>query len=197
MSPRSRRIRERLALRDETPLGLEPAAPDEPAGVAGIDVGAFRSAFLAMSDIHEFFPLLRRFGLGRRAALDIMGEDHVRRLAPTAARALLERAAADALPIMCFVGNRGCIQIHHGPVTTIKTMGPWLNVLDDRFNLHLREDLVAEAWLVRKPTRDGLITSVELYAADQSLITQFFGVRDENSPEDGRWRALAGACEVG
>ena len=126
MSPRSRRSGSGWLSGARSPLGLAPAAPDEPAAVGDIDVGAFRSAFLAMSDIHEFFPLLRRFGLGRRAALDIMGEDHVRRLAPTAARALLERAAADALPIMCFVGNRGCIQIHHGPVTTIKTMGPWL-----------------------------------------------------------------------
>jgi hypothetical protein len=37
---------------------------------------------------------------------------------------------------MCFVGNRGCIQIHTGPVKNIKIMGPWLNVMDPGFNLH-------------------------------------------------------------
>jgi putative hemin transport protein len=108
----------------------------------------------------------------------------------SAPRILLEQASSGAVPIMCFVGNRGCIQIHHGPVSTIKIMGPWLNVLDPGFNLHLRQDLVAESWLVRKPTRHGIITAIELYAHDRSLIAQFFGVREEQSPEDPNWRQL-------
>ena len=46
---------------------------------------------------------------------------------------------------MVFVGNHGCVQIHAGPVHRIEVVRPWLNVLDPRFNLHLREDLVASA----------------------------------------------------
>jgi putative hemin transport protein len=184
-------IRERFA--DPRPV-LRPVlrrAPETERDVTAIDVDGFRAAFAGMRDVHEFFPLMKRLGLTRRQALDVMEDRYRDRLEADAARRLLERAAASALPIMCFVGNRGCIQIHHGPVTNIKVMGPWLNVLDPGFNLHLREDLVAEAWLVRKPTRHGLITSVELYAADRSLVTQFFGVRDEKNPEDPAWRALA------
>jgi hypothetical protein len=44
-------------------------------------------------------------------------------------------------------------------------MGPWLNVLDPGFNLHLREDLIASAWIVRKPTADGVVSSLELFDA--------------------------------
>lgn len=58
---------------------------------------------------------------------------------------------------MIFVGNPGCIQIHTGPVHNIKAMGPWLNVLDLDFNLHLREDEVTQVWKVGKPTRDGWV----------------------------------------
>ena len=94
---------------------------------------------------------------------------------------------------MCFVGNRGCIQIHSGPVETVKAVGPWINVLDPGFNLHLREDLVAEAWTVRKPTRNGPITSVELYDSDGGLIAQFFGVRQPGQPENPAWQALVEA----
>ena len=95
---------------------------------------------------------------------------------------------------MCFVGNRGCIQIHTGPVKTIKAMGPWINVLDPGFDLHLREDLVAEAFAVTKPTRLGLLTSVELYDAAGGLILQFFGVREPAAKEDDRWRELVRAA---
>ncbi len=163
--------------------------PETPAN--DIDVEGFRQAFRAMRDIHEFFPLMRRFGLTRRQSIDALEGEFVHRLDVLSPRQLLENAAAEALPIMCFVGNQGSIQIHHGAVSNIKIMGPWLNVLDTGFNLHLRQDLVSEAWLVQKPTRHGIITSVELYAEDRSLIAQFFGVREEQSPEDPNWRRLA------
>ena len=144
------------------PMTVVTGPEDEPAPAAP-DVAAFRSEFDEMQDVHEFFPLLRRHDVTRRSALDLLEERYVRKLSGEATRKLLESAAAAAMPIMCFVGNRGCIQIHSGPVTNIKVMGPWLNVLDPGFNLHLREDLVAESWCVRKPTRHDLITSVELY----------------------------------
>jgi len=185
-------IRNRFSDSSLQPLEIEALAPED-ASSRDVDAQGFREAFRAMRDIHEFFPLLKRFGLSRHGSLDIIEAAFVRRLDHSATRNLLEKASADAVPIMCFVGNRGCIQIHHGLVSTIKIMGPWLNVLDPGFNLHLRQDLVAETWLVRKPTRHGLITSVELYAEDRSLIAQFFGVREEQSPEDPAWRQLAEA----
>jgi putative hemin transport protein len=109
--------------------------------------------------------------------------------------ALLDRAATAAVPIMVFVGSRGVIQIHSGPVERVKVLGPWLNVLDRRFNLHLRADQVAAAWLVRKPTDDGVVTSVELFDGQERLIAQFFGVRKPGKPELAAWRDLAEGLE--
>lgn len=183
-------LRDRYADHAASPLLVSPAEPVH-AKSASVDVEGFRTAFAGMQDVHEFHPLLTKFGVDRREALDLLDEQYAKPLANSAVRTLLETASERALPIMCFVGNAGCIQIHHGAVQTIKVMGPWVNVLDPGFNLHLREDLVVESWLVKKPTRHGLITSVELYAADRSLITQFFGVRDEKEPEDVNWRSLA------
>ncbi|MYZ49426.1 hemin-degrading factor [Propylenella binzhouense] len=176
-------------------LSVTPApAAEISAGPA--DAEAFRRDFDGMKDVHEFFPLLRRHAVTRRAALDHLDGQYVQRLDNAAVPALLDGAAASGLPIMCFVGNRGCIQIHSGPVANIKPMGPWLNVLDPGFNLHLRHDLVAEVWSVRKPTKDGHITSVELYGADQGLIAQFFGVRHEGQPENPAWRHLVASLPV-
>jgi putative hemin transport protein len=110
-----------------------------------------------------------------------------------AARVLLEGAAANGTPIMVFVGNPGVIQIHGGPIKRVAVLGPWLNVLDPRFNLHLREDAIAEAWAVRKPTADGLVSSLELYANDGELIAQFFGQRKPGQPERCAWRQLLDA----
>jgi len=84
----------------------------------------------------------------------------------------------------------GCIQIHTGPVVRIEPRGPWINVLDDGFNLHLRTDLVASAWVVRKPTVDGDVTSVEIYDATGEMMVQFFGERKPGQTERDDWRQL-------
>jgi putative hemin transport protein len=69
-------------------------------------------------------------------------------------------------------------------------MGPWLNVLDPTFNLHLREDAIASSWVVRKPTRDGDVTSLELFDAAGFCFAQLFGQRKPGVPELESWRAV-------
>jgi putative hemin transport protein len=66
----------------------------------------------------------------------------------------------------------------------------WLNILDPDFNLHVQEQAIASAWVVRKPTVDGIVTSLELYAHDESLILTVFGKRKPGIPENLTWRAL-------
>ena len=95
----------------------------------------------------------------------MVGQDYAWLLDRDALAAMLHHAAAGDMPIMCFVGNRGCIQIHSGPVKAIKPMGPWINILDETFHLHLRTDHIRELWAVRKPTKDGHVTSLEAYDA--------------------------------
>jgi putative hemin transport protein len=65
-----------------------------------------------------------------------------------------------------------------------------VNVLDPGFNLHLREDHIASAWVVKKPTVDGLVTSLELFDAQGDTIAMFFGERKPGKRELCEWRAL-------
>ncbi len=161
-----------------------------PARDADVDVPAFRAAWAAMKDTHEFFPLLRKFNVDRTQALRLAHADFACRVGNEATRAMLRQAAAGGLSIMCFVGNPGMIQIHTGPVSRVEAKGPWLNVLDPGFNLHLREDRIAATWVVRKPTSDGVVTSLELFDADGETMAMFFGERKPGKPELETWRAL-------
>ncbi|WP_322068503.1 hemin-degrading factor [Paraburkholderia bannensis] len=170
-------------------LTVEPAQPRAPQrDDAQIDVTGFRAAWAAMKDTHEFFDILRKFGVGRLQALRLADAAYAEPIALDAIDALLNDAASTQLPIMVFVGNPGMIQIHTGPVQTIRAMGPWLNVLDADFNLHLRTNLVAHAWVVRKPTSDGIVTSVELFDAAGENITMLFGARKPGQAELEDWR---------
>lgn len=162
----------------------------ETPGVAA-NIDDLRDRWSRLTDVHQFFGMLKALKLSRRQAVSMVGQDYAWLLDNDAVSAMFHHAAADGMPIMCFVGNRGCIQIHSGPVKSIKPMGPWINVLDETFHLHLRTDHIHEVWAVRKPTKDGHVTSLEAYGADGKMIIQFFGKRHEGGGERDDWRFLA------
>ncbi|MEP9389140.1 ChuX/HutX family heme-like substrate-binding protein [Mesorhizobium sp. KR9-304] len=177
---------------DQSPtVALQGIAEGEPdTGETG-SAEELRDRWSRMTDVHQFFGMLKKLKLTRHQAVHMIGDDFAWRLADESLAAMFNHAAAGGMPIMCFVGNRGCIQIHSGPVSNIKVMGPWINVLDKTFHLHLRQDRVRELWTVRKPTKDGHVTSIEAYDASQQMIIQFFGQRHEGEPERDDWRFLA------
>lgn len=187
---------EALVQRHARPEARPVFMPGEPLRAAilpddNIDAPGLSEAWSAMTDTHQFFSLLRKFEVDRAQSFRLMEGMHTRRTPLVSVQWLLEAAAGSGLPIMVFAGNEGCLQIHTGAVHRIEVMGPWLNVLDDGFNLHLRHDHVAESWLVTKPTDDGPVTSIELFDEQGQLIAMFFGERKPGKPELPTWRTLA------
>ncbi len=160
------------------------------APVASTDQVALHARWSVMKDTHDFYPMIRDMGLTRRDANALVGDEFAKQLPPTVLEPLLRLAAAQKVPIMVFVGNPGCIQIHTGPVNRIERMDQWLNVLDPGFNLHIRTELVADAWLVRKPTVDGIVTSIEFFDAQGGELALFFGERKPGKLELESWRSL-------
>ena len=166
-------------------------SPVEPETVSPeSDLDELRSRWSGMTDVHQFFGLLRSLKLTRHQAISSVGEDYAWPLDRGSVAAMMEASVEREVPIMCFVGSRGCIQIHSGQVHAVKPMGPWLNIMDPSFHLHLRTDHIVDVWGVRKPTKDGHVTSIEAYGADRKLIIQFFGERKEGSVERDDWRSI-------
>jgi len=177
-------------------LKIEPRAPDAPDRPdTEIDVEGLRRAWRAMKDTHEFFGMLGKFKVGRVQALRLVGEDLARELPARALRSAIEAAGADGTPIMIFVGNRGCIQIHTGPVKRLVETHGWFNVLDPTFNLHLRDRGVVRVFSVRKPTEDGIVTSIEAFDDRNRNVLLMFGERKPGKPELEQWRALVARIE--
>jgi putative hemin transport protein len=184
------------ATEQPTTLAVKPMATPVPEkSDTEIDQAGFQADWDALQDTHDFFPLLRKFGVSRTQALRLAGNQRAHRLPASVVRGLLESASNHETPVMIFVGNPGCIQIHTGLVRNIKVMGPWLNVMDPDFNLHLREDRIDSVWVVRKPTRDGVVTSVELFNAEGDNMALVFGKRKPGQTEDKGWQDLVAMLE--
>lgn len=185
-----------LTLEDQSPtLNVVPRDPDEvpKSDLSKLDI--LQKEWARLTDTHQFLRLTSKLKMNRLGAYRIAGEPFARALQPSAVDAMLHQVVAQELEIMVFTGNRGCIQIHSGPITTLKSMGPWQNVLDPRFNLHLRLDHIAEVWAVDKPTQRGPAVSVEAFNKDGGLILQVFGVGKEGRDCRPAWGKLVAGLE--
>lgn len=154
-----------------------------------------------MTNVHHFIGMLKRHNVDRQQAFRLVGCGYAEEFSTKKMELVLEQIAERKIPMMCFVGNQGGIQIHSGVINKVKAIGSWLNILDPEFNLHLLETSVATAWLVRKPTIDGIITALELYDSEGRQVAQFFGERKEGQRENTHWQQLAESvlqpCTVG
>ncbi|MBL8708796.1 MAG: hemin-degrading factor [Rhodospirillaceae bacterium] len=177
------------------PLSVEPAVRVQrsPKAVSESERNALLADWAALRDVHEFHGMLKKHGIDALQSMQLVKGVYAERLTATATHDLLNLASEREVPIMVFVGNAGLIQIHTGPVARIMRMDCWVNVLDPDFNLHLREDRIAHAFAVTKPTSDGELHSVELFAADGERIATLFGKRKPGQPELESWRELVAA----
>jgi putative hemin transport protein len=171
---------------EESPVSKPPAAFDQ---------ASFADDWANLKDVHEYHGMLKKHGLSRTQALSLIGSQWATPLAQDSLAFVLTLAQERAADIMVFVGNPGCIQIYSGPVHKLLTQGPWFNVLDPKFNLHLRTDQITQAWVIERPSSDGVITSIEAFNASGDSIITLFGKRKPGQPELTLWRDIVQATK--
>jgi len=183
----------RFAAADQSPdqVTVSPARVPVELPDNEIDTEGFQREWLALEDTVHFVDILRKFRVRREQGLRLAPAGCARQVPLGAIRSVLESVAEVGLPVMIFVRSSGCIQINSGMVSQVKMFGrDWLNILDSEFNLHVRLPLVHSVWVVRKPTIDGEITSLEVFDAQGENVALFFGKRGYGKSERLSWRHL-------
>jgi putative hemin transport protein len=161
-----------------------------------IDSASFQKGWVNLKDTHHFFGLVKKHKVSRTQALRLAPEgNYAVKVRPVAFRKWIELASQTETPIMIFVGNGNMIQIHTGKVNKMVDAMGWFNILDPDFNLHLNESGITDAWIVRKPTTDGLVTALECYDSEGKQVVQLFGKRKPGIPELDAWKEIAREVE--
>ncbi|MCZ4354083.1 hemin-degrading factor [Roseovarius aestuarii] len=172
-------------------LAVEAEIPTEPAKAKPEKRDILLEEWAQLTDTHQFARMTAKLGMNRLGAYRLVeGEKWVRALDKSVSEDLFNRVSEARQKVILFVGNPGNIQIHWGTLDTIKPMGPWINVLDPRFNLHLRGDHVAEVYAVEKPTKSGPALSIEAFDQHGMLIYQVFAQRDGDADDLVQWRGI-------
>lgn len=154
-------------------------------------IADFQQQWLNMNNIHQFHFIIQKLGIDRASSYHHAPEKHAVALQVDAIEPLFQLVKEHDCPLMTFVGNTGVVQIQTGNIHHIKRTGDWINILDKdstQFTLHLHDVAIAQLWVVKRPTSDGIITCVEAFDKSGKTIVSFFGQRLEGEPELASWR---------
>lgn len=154
------------------------------------DAKEFHQEWKDLQDTHDFMGILKKHGLSRIQAIQNAPSGFTMEIPRSKIESILNLVSSLKTEIMVFVGNSSCLQIHTGLAQRIVRTGPWINILDEEFNLHLNDQAIHSLWIVKKPTNLGLVHSVEAFDNQGNLIIQFFGKRKPSIPESEDWRLL-------
>jgi putative hemin transport protein len=171
-------------------LQVDPRTPVEAPKSREDKANELRQEWDKMTDTHQFLRVCSKLKMNRLGAYRVVGTPYVRALANEAVDQMLHGVRDSGIDFMSFVGNQGCIQIHNGPIKTLKAFGPWQNILDPGHDMHLRLDHIAEVYAVEKPTQRGPALSVEAFDTRGYLIAQFFPMAREGRDYRKEWREI-------
>ncbi|MFA7326798.1 MAG: ChuX/HutX family heme-like substrate-binding protein [Candidatus Kapaibacterium sp.] len=163
--------------------------------IEDIDFDKAISEWEKLEDTHNFQTILETQKIKRLELIKRAPDNLAYRVYNDAVIDILHSAADRQVPIMVFVANDDIVQIHTGEIKNIRLIENWTNIMDENFNMHLRNDLIAETFVLFKPTKDGVVTSLELYDMDGELAITFFGKRKPGIPELPEWQDIIAELE--
>lgn len=164
------------------------AQPSKPLDT--VDVAGFQKSWENLPDPHAFPGVLRQFQLTRRQAIDIAPEGYAKKIEASTVHAIMQETINQQIPLLLFTGNRGNVQIFDGNIHSWVAARGWHNVLDPNLQVHVNIDAMESFWLVKKPSADGFVHSIELFGDGPEPAWQVFGHRKPGVPELESWRNL-------
>lgn len=156
-----------------------------------LDVSALRVDWQRLENAHHFQALLKAYKLTRPLAYQHLPESatpiSVHTLKP-----VLEAICEQQLEVMIFVSNVGAVQVHNGKIHKLLEMGPWFNVLDEKFNLHAQLESVDCAWCINKSYENRTTCSVEFFDRYHQPLMMIYLHPDVlyNSGQQASWQKI-------
>jgi putative hemin transport protein len=156
-----------------------------------IDATSLRKSWLEIRDVHEGNRLIKQYGSKQRNAVyEALGEEYAQPLSVEQLEKALNIAAKKSIELMIFAMNDAAVQAYSGPVKKLMRTGPWFNVLDPEFNLHLRTDGIGKVWLINKPSNDGWVTTIDVLDKNGIEVMLIADNRMRGETESEQWQAL-------
>jgi putative hemin transport protein len=164
-------------------------APRNAASCAGhLDVDTVRADWARVYPRADFMAALTELDQMRLYRLRLAGKAFAHQVTNDSVRILLEKMADFGGTVVALVANAGIVQAYQGRIKQIRSSDTWLNIVSANYRLQLREDQIDSVWVAKKPTAEGMVTSLELFNQQGVSIARFFSSPEPGRPEPREWR---------
>ncbi|MCZ2203827.1 ChuX/HutX family heme-like substrate-binding protein [Bartonella sp. A05] len=155
-----------------------------------VDFRELRDRLQKTSNMSQLRAIFSEFKVRQHDVAKHIANEFTDELQRESVDVMLNKVLQQDIPITCIVGNKGCIQKFAGKVESVKSMGPWINILNQKFHLHLLVSEIDKVQRVRKPTHDNYISALEAFDRNGEMVIQFFSMQQKNEREREDWRSL-------
>jgi putative hemin transport protein len=157
--------------------------------IATFNPGSITQTMDLLSDTEDFYAGLMTMGI----VSDLFETEAstLEFLAPDLFQPLLKKIAALGIGISICVRNYGCIQVYQGPIHNIRITGPWFNILDEHFSLHLNTQALS-GFRVNTQKIDGqpVLKTLEIVDANHQIIALILLNADQETGSMKLWNDL-------
>lgn len=154
-----------------------------------IDEDKLRLRWSQIKDVHEGGQIVKEFGGNRPNIYQALGNDYATSLPYDFIEQLLKHLSENKLSSMIFVQNEDAVQSHAGTTSRLLRTGPWFNVLDPHFNLHLNTELISQVWLITKPSNNGWVHTLNVFDHQKNEFMIMTDNRRRGEEESAEWFA--------
>jgi putative hemin transport protein len=157
---------------------------------SSLDPDSIREDWSNIKDVHQGNVIIRKNGNQRQKIYRLLGSEYTHLLDSKSVEGLLSELAKRHMPLMLFIMNCAAVQSFSGTIDKIVEMGPWFNILDKGFNLHMKSSEIGEVWLVGKPSKDGWVTSLDIFDKAGNEVMVITDQRGSGQSESPQWTEL-------
>jgi putative hemin transport protein len=155
-----------------------------------IDAGSLRQRWSQIKDVHEGGQIINAFNSPRIKIYEALGDEYAKKLPYSIIEDTLKALSEYQIPTMIFVQNQSAVQSYAGHIKRLLRTGPWFNILDEGFNLHLNTEQIGQAWLITKPSENGYIHSLNVFDHNHNEIMIMTDNRTRGEQESIEWATL-------
>lgn len=172
-----------------TIVSVQEATKFTPEPLASTMQQALLTQWSKIENVHQAGRIIKHFGGDRPSIYNALAPKYATRLNYSCVEVLLSILEEQRLSSIFFVQNQGAVQSFRGMIHRLLRTGPWFNVLDSRFNLHLNTEQIGQVWVIQKPSNNGPVHSLNVLDHNGNEILTIVDDRRNNEKESDAWLA--------
>ncbi len=156
-----------------------------------IDVRALILDWRKKQSINHAELLVKKYGVSYQQMYRCIGDVYAEEFSAKKLQTIMEQVTQRNILVTFRTSNKGALQDYTGMLSNVYAKGDHLYCIAADFSLRILETAIANAWLVRKATAGGIVTSLEFYGSCGSQLLKIHGEYDAKYGEGIYWKRLA------